>query len=292
MDLESVKAKYKEFFSLANEPKEPHLQAILFFHSINILQGMLCTGCLEDDSVENYELPPDWSKDIDGVHSLRYQSKEQSTLYFKFIVEGDTLDVNAINSSDPGILQSATFKISEFKDENLEKILKQYMDEIITKLLPQYKPKGNEGTNIIFEERKEPDRIRDFRDAQRGKGGFGDYGKSDIRPVPLDPLGIGSMGGTGIGTGVGGGSLFGPNNPIFTSGPEYPERPELKGKVPGAIILPTGPGNIDPTYPDDDHFQPRGIPVKKPQGGIPDPFGGGFGTKNRFGNDGFGPSKF
>lgn len=295
MDLDLIKLKHQELLLLAGDPKEHHLQAILLFHAYTSHQELICTGCLEDDMVDTYELPPNWNKDIDGVYSLRYQTKDKTnpeTIYIKFVIEGDVLDINAIGSSNPGLMHSSTFKLKEIKESTYEKALQQFKDEIISKLLSKLKNEDNT-RKMQTEERKEPDvlLIPILRNEPNNTTGFGDYGKSDLRPLPLDPLGLGGPVG-GMGMGVGGGSLFGPSNPIFTG--ETRQNPEVRGIMPGVRVYPTGPGILDPNFPDDDHLQVRGIPTKKPQGGFMDPFGGGFGTGNRFGQGpgGFGGGGF
>jgi len=94
---------------------------------------------------------------------------------------------------------------------------------------------------------------------------FGDYGSSDLRPIPIDPFGT---------MPEGQGNLLGPNNPIFTRGPNYGTGMGLGGQKPGIKFDPYGPDDIDPFAGE------RGFKKGGPGGpGNNNPFGGpgGFG---------------
>lgn len=89
---------------------------------------------------------------------------------------------------------------------------------------------------------------------------FGDYGRSDLNPFN-GPSTINSSGGT----------LIGPNNPIFNN----PNQFTIPNMGPGIRFDPIGPPGFKP-IPDDDIFMPPN------NGGMP------FGKKGNFGGSGFG----
>ena len=83
---EDVLKKFEEIVFLAN-PNTLQEKLILLLHTINLSNGLVCTGTLEDDPVAEYVLPPNWSNPIDGIYSFRYQSGGEKSLsyYFKII---------------------------------------------------------------------------------------------------------------------------------------------------------------------------------------------------------------
>ena len=267
-EIESILKKLKELVFLANTDF-PHERVILLIHAINLCENLKCTGLLEDDPVENYIIPPNWDKSIDNIYSLRYMNDTKEVFYFKFIhaAEANVIEINAVSSvKTDTIISDEIPNISMYKSLEetslLTSFIKNYQKKIIAQLFkkPQKKPeetkKNNE--NIV---RQNPNDF--FLNRQRNVDPspfvptFGDYGSSDLRPVPLGGLNTG-------------GSLLGPNNPIFSN-----RAPNLMNPIngpPGPNIRfdPFGPDDINGSFPGFDGAMPQNPRFGNGQG-----FGGG-----------------
>jgi len=283
-----VLQQFQELKLVAGDIKDKKEQLILFIHAANLTSGLKCTGILEDDPESDYVLPPNWNQHQEGVYSLKYSNpKNKEAIYFKFIAEEWLVDVNAVRSTKTGRIYSSSFKeIKELNESSLEKILTTYKKEILDPINDK-EPKTEEKTESN-DNRRDPLRVYPDENpfwrsrnvpAPRGNP-FGDYGISDLNPVPLDPFGE-------IPTGQG--NLLGPNNPIFSQGPQ----PGFGGGMgiiqpgpgqPGVRFDPYGPNGVDPF---------EGERPRLPGNQNPNPFGGGpgpnpFGGGGRFGGGGFG----
>ena len=253
---------------------------LLFVHALNQAAGLRCTGLLEDDPEDFYEIPQKWNQPSHGVYSLRYKSPEKKNAYFKFIKSQDNVSVNAAFEDQ---LYSVTTKLSPLElktvdDAKNADFLKTYQAEVLDKLAPPTQSEAQKPPqqSPFFLEPNPVDDRNMFWNPQRPRNDppqpnnpFGAYGRSD-----LDPFG-GAQGPFPLGANSGG-NLLGPNNPIFLGGPQQPNNPNL------FRYDPVGPG-FDMDI-DNDLFVPQ-QPFKNPRGG----FGGrgGFGA-GRGGFGGFG----
>ena len=250
---EEVLKKLEEIEFLAS-PNTLQEKVILLIHTINLSNGLVCTGTLEDDPVAEYVLPPNWSIPVDGIYSFRYENKGEKSLsyYFKIINEAnvDLLFVNAVSSTRQDIILSIEIpKVSSYNSkENLKSLIETYQNKIVLPLLKPVEKAAVENKKSSLLISPEPPsfwtRPRNNNEPSPFVPSFGDYGSSDLRPVPL---------------GGGGGSLLGPNNPIFAGrqDPNYnnPYNPNnnpfggLPGiPMPGARFDPFGPGGINGSF--------------------------------------------
>lgn len=271
--MSEVENKFKEFLFLEGEPKDLKLQLILLIHAINSTSGLKCTGLLEDDPDNEYEIPPGWQNHTDGVFSLRYKNeKSKENLFFKFVTEEKVIDVNAISSKANDKLHSFEIKTDDYKDltsDAITTLTKKYRAAILDKLVPQEQKKeesklntepiGNAGDSFLWNKPR--------NDHSHFTNPLGDYGKSDLYPFGSSPFDPNS-----------GGNMVGPKNPLFIG----------NVKKPKVQFDPYGPGNLDPTEPDPDIFIPTDPFGKKkgPFGGGPFGGGGGFGQGGMFGGGG------
>ena len=251
---EEVLKKLEEIEFLAS-PNTLQEKVILLIHTINLSNGLVCTGTLEDDPVAKYVLPPNWSIPVDGIYSFRYENKGEKSLsyYFKIINEAnvDLLFVNAVSSTRQDIILSIEIpKVSSYNSkENLKSLIETYQNKIVLPLLKPVEKAAVENKKSSLLISPEPPsfwtRPRNNNEPSPFVPSFGDYGSSDLRPVPLG--------------GGGGGSLLGPNNPIFAGrqDPNYnnPYNPNnnpfggLPGiPMPGARFDPFGPGGINGSF--------------------------------------------
>jgi len=270
--VSALETKFNELLFICPDTKDPKLQFILLIHAALLTHDLRCTGRLEDDPEGDFLIPENWTQDTDDIFSFRYYDPiTKDTIYVKFVCEGNLIDINAVTASKNDKIISTQFNLADYQaldTPTIHKIYNRARNEFLVKLLPHLKPAEEP-------EKKEQAPIRvPFQDDGRGllwniprndqRGpNFGDYGRSDLYPVPNNPLG-------GINSG---GNLLGPRNPIFGN-------QNLPGSHPVIRYDPTGPDDIDPTTPDPDINLPP-VQIKDPRhpfGRDPfgrDPFGGG-----------------
>jgi len=200
------------------------------------------------------------------------------------------LDVNAVRSTKTGRIYSSSFDlrtIKNFEDTTLlDKLLKQYQKDIANPISDQEKMIEEPGPCPTRErnmtEPPQPDLppwLRPRYQEPSRTNPFGDYGSSDLRPVPLDPFSQ-SPGSQG--------NLLGPGNPIFNIGPQPGGGLGITGSKPPIRFDPYGPDGILPFEGDPNPNKRLGGPDmdKGPFGG--GGFGGtGFGGKSGGGFGGF-----
>lgn len=259
---EDVLKKLEEIEFLAS-PNTLQEKLILLLHSINLGNALVCTGTLEDDPVAEYVLPPNWSNPVDGIYSFRYQSGGDKNLsyYFKIINEAnaDLLFVNAVSTARQDLILSIEIpKVSSYNNkESLKNLIETYQNKIVIPLLkPMEKATTETKKSSVIIRPVEP---TSFWNRPRNNEpspfvpSFGDYGSSDLRPVPLG--------------GAGGGNLLGPNNPIFAqrqdpnNNPYNPNNNPFGGlpgiPMPGARFDPFGPGGINGSFSNFDAGMPK-----------------------------------
>ena len=268
--------KCQELNFLAN-PSNPQENLIILIHAINLSFELICTGTMEDDPVENYILPPNWEKHIDNIYSFRYMNDKKENFYFKLIhePEANLIEINAVSSNRPDTIVSDRIdNISLFNkpigepDLRVNSVIKNYQSKILSHLLKALNNQKEEPKKPnLFERPPNPNdffwnRPRNVEPTPYTPSLFGDFGSSDLRPIPLGGGGISS-----------GGSLLGPNNPIFT-GINNPNNsnnnnPNFSGPLgPNIRFDPFGPNGINGSFPE---------------------FDGGFSQNPRFGGgSGFG----
>ena len=293
MDSDKIFEEYTELLFLAGENITPLQNLILYLHAANLASGLKCTGKNEDDPESDYVIPLDWNKSEDDVYSIRYKNpKNNETIYFKFIEEKNLLDVNAVRFSKTGRIYSNSISmndIKKFDKESLEKIRMKYQKDILDGIFDVALKKDDR--KQVFEPiRREPkpeypDNPNPFwRPPQNPlaigpRSPFGDYGSSDLRPVPNDPFGEKP---------TGQGNLFGPNNPFFIYGPHSGGMGLTK--PPGARFDPYGPDDITP-FKDEKPKRPPGGngfgPGSNSSGSGFGGLGGGFGGGGFGGGGGF-----
>jgi len=269
--IEGIFKKFEEIQFLDN-PKSIPEKLLLFLHSINLSNNLICTGLQEDDPVAEYILPPNWSIPVDNIYSFRYQSQtdKSQTFYFKIIYELQTnlFFINAVSSSKSDMIISleisniSTYTNFTMNNQQIIDLFKNYQSNVISLLLkkpekPQENTKKNEtilrpNPTDFFWNRPRNNEPSPFMPS------FGDYGSSDLRPVPLGGIGSGS------------GSLLGPKNPIFL-GQQNPNNNmnPLGGPIPGVRFDPFGPDGFNGSFSGFD----GGIP-KNPRFGGSNGFGG------------------
>lgn len=253
-EIDKILKKTNELVFLTN-PDSPHLKLIILFHSMNLCSNCVCTGLLEDDPFENYIIPPNWDKHIDNIYSFRYSNtnNKQENLYFKIIHEplADMMFINVVSSNKPDIIISdEVLNISKYTSfDNKElicKLIKTYQVKILAEIFKkQEKPIEKNNKNEI-------PRPNDFfwnrpRNVEQPPfmPTFGDYGSSDLRPLPLG--GINS-----------GGSILGPNNPIFSGYPNQNNNPNpLNNPGPNIRFDPFGPDGINGSFSGYDEMRPK-----------------------------------
>lgn len=258
----------QEIMFLSNAEATEH-KAIMLIHALNIANGLKCNGLLEDDLVEDCIIPTNWQQHKENIYSFRYINTKNSkeTLYFKIIHEpqADLLYINVVSSANPDSIISDEIKeISKLKptekNEITAKIIKNYQKNVLDPLLQPKKPTA-ERSNLLIKQENPQDffwsRPRNNDPTPSYVPNFGDFGSSDLRPIPLG--GINS-----------GGSLLGPNNPIFSNNPNNNNNP-FGNPGPNIRFDPFGPGNINGSFPTFDGGLPR-----NPK------FGQGFGGGNGF----------
>lgn len=257
----------QEIAFLANEETNEH-KAIMLIHALNLSHGLKCNGLMEDDLIEDCIIPTNWQKHKENIYSFRYINSKNTkeTFYFKIIHEpqADLIYINVVSSMNQDNIVSDEIKeISKVKTtektEQTLTIMKNYKKNIIDPLL-QAKKTPAEKPNLLIKQENPQDffwnRPRNNDPTPSYVPNFGDFGSSDLRPIPLG--GINS-----------GGNLLGPNNPIFSNNPN---NNPFGNPGPNIRFDPFGPsGNINGSFPTFDGGLPR-----NPN------FGPGFGGGNGF----------
>ena len=290
MDSEKAFEQYKQLLFSVGDNITPFQKLILYLHASNLASGLKCTGKNEDDPESDFFIPPNWNKSEDDVYSMRYKNlKNNETIYFKFIQEENQLIANAVKSLKTGHIYSASFNINDIKEfdkDSLDKIRMKYKKNILNEIIseapkkedikqtPEQIFRGSQ-TNVpnipnpLWRPSQNPPNISPVNP-------FGDYGSSDLRPVPGDlrPVPIDPFGEMPTGKG----NLLGPNNPVFIYGPQSGGMGLIK--PPGARFDPYGPDDITP-FPDEKSKNkppPTGFRSGlNPFEGSGESFGGNFG---------------
>jgi len=266
---DNLEQRFQELLFLENNPTDPKLQLILLAHAMNLTNGLVCNGLLEDDPENQAILPANWKNDVEGVFSFRYiEPTTKETFFFKFVTEEDNVDVNAVSVKANDKLFSFELKAKDYPkldSDTIKKIHQKYKTEFLDKFLPEKKEESYGGGGYPIYTK--PDFTIPRGDPRTEPNPLGDYGRKDIDPFSAGPFG---------------GNLVGPNSNIFQQG-GIQQQPKIR-------FDPFGPGKVDPTDPDPDSgFFPFDPFNKKPGFGPKrDPFGGGGG----FGGGGFGGGGF
>eukprot|EP01017_Pseudomicrothorax_dubius_P028647 TRINITY_DN3415_c0_g2_i1.p1 TRINITY_DN3415_c0_g2~~TRINITY_DN3415_c0_g2_i1.p1 ORF type:complete len:289 (-),score=71.87 TRINITY_DN3415_c0_g2_i1:85-951(-) len=246
LNLNEIRIRLMEI-SLIGGATEPHEKVILAIHSVNLVNGLICTGVQEDDEREEFLLPPNWKVNSEGIYSLRYSNpKNGDTIFMKFIHDRDILDINAVLSTNMGQIYSTELSLEKavskneaegwvINEENLRYIHEKYAKQLLPKLLRKVPEKQSLISPIHIQGAGQGDFFwgRPPGNPMGGPLGVG-VGGGDLNPFPNNPLPFAPIGGLP-------GNMMGPNHPFFTGGPQPSGFVQPGPGRPGARYDPIGP---------------------------------------------------
>eukprot|EP00741_Cyanophora_paradoxa_P011205 tig00020554_g10825.t1 len=253
----------------------------LSFRGANDAVVFACLALLRDSGFRFVEgagegqFPSNWQSSAD-VYAFRMKhSRSALNFLIKFVPMEDVMLVHAMTAEDKRIhtleLKTGLYARNAAADEaftdKINELASQLRASIISKIFPEAGKEGYEADSSSSNQAprpREPDRAQEQRQPEHPR--FDPLMDPTfqpryppMRPLPVGPGGVGGddllpggIGGFGPRPGMGGGSMVGPNHPMF--GPARdPYFGDPSGGLAGPVRLPRG---AVPPGPDNDELPP------------------------------------